>query len=116
LNNFAKWFYANTDSIAEAYDTLSNIVMLQQYLTLNNIPYVFTAVDRNSVDVTIDDESIRTLQKQLSKLWGWFDDKGFYTWAQDMRFPFATTHPREQAHLAAAHIFYENIRYLGWLS
>lgn len=116
LSDFARWFYTNTDYLTETYDTLSNIVMLQQYLELNNIPYIFTAVDRNSIDVTVNDESISTLQKQLGKLWGWFDNKGFYTWAQDMNFPFATTHPREQAHIEAAHIFYEHIRYFGWIS
>jgi len=116
LSDFARWFYTNTDSVAEIYDTLSNVVMLQQYLTLNNIPYVFTAADRNSIDIKVEDESVVALQKQLSKLWGWFDGKGFYTWAQDMKFPFATTHPREQAHIEAAHIFYEHIRYFGWIS
>lgn len=115
LNNFARWLYTNTDYIAEVYDTLSNIVMLQQYLTLNDIPYIFTAVDRKSVDVVVDDESVQTLQNQLSKLWGWFDNKGFYTWAQDNKFPFATTHPREEAHIEAAYIFYEHIRNFGWL-
>jgi hypothetical protein len=115
LNEFAKWFYNNTDYVAEIHDTLSSIIMLQQYLTLHNISYIFTAADRSSIDVTIDDESIKTLQKQLGKLWGWFNNKGFYTWAQDMKFPFATTHPREEAHLEAAHIFYEHIRHFGWL-
>jgi hypothetical protein len=95
---------------------MSNIIMLQQYLTLNDIPYIFTAADRNSVDVTVDDTSVQMLQNQLSKSWGWFDNKGFYTWAQDMKFPFATTHPREEAHIEAAHIFYEHIRYFGWIS
>lgn len=115
LNNFAKWLYANTDHVAEIYDTLSNIVMLQQYLTMSDIPYIFTAADKSGIDTNINDESVVTLQKQLSKLWGWFDDKGFYTWAKDNKFPFATTHPREEAHVEAAHIFYEHIRYFGWL-
>ena len=115
LSNFAQWFYANTDYVAEAYDTLSNIVMLEQYLMLNDIPYIFTAADRNSIDVKVKDESIVALQNQLGKLWGWFDNKGFYTWAQDMKYPFATTHPREEAHIEEAHIFYEHIRYFGWL-
>jgi hypothetical protein len=108
--------YTNTDYIAEVYDTLSNVILLQQYLTLHDIPYIFTAADRKNVDVSVDDESVQTLQKQLNEIWGWFDNKGFYTWAQDMRFPFATTHPREQAHIEAAHIFYEHIRYFGWIS
>lgn len=116
ISDFAKWLYTNTDHVAEIYDTLSNVVMLQQYLTLNDIPYLFTAADRKSIDVDVDNESVKTLQRQLSKLWGWFDHKGFYTWAQDMKFPFATTHPREEAHLEAAHIFYEHIRYFGWIS
>ena len=116
LSDFAKWFYTNADYVTEVYDTLSNVVMLQQYLTLNDIPYIFTAADRKSIDVLVDDESVKTLQEQMSKLWGWFDNKGFYTWAQDMNFPFATTHPREEAHIEAAHIFYEHIRNLGWIS
>lgn len=116
LSDFARWLYTNADYVAEVYDTLSNIVMLEQYLTLNDIPYIFTAADRKSIDVNVDDLSVGTLQKQLGKLWGWFDNKGFYTWAQDMRFPFATTHPREEAHVEAAHIFYEHIRNFGRLS
>ena len=116
LNDFAKWFYNNTDYVAEVYTTLSNIIILQHYLTLNDIPYIFTAADRSSVDVIVNDESVQSLQNQLSKSWGWFDNKGFYTWAQDMKFPFATTHPKEEAHIEAAHIFYEHIRHLGWIS
>jgi len=118
ITDFAKLFYKNNDIVGEYYDTLSNVIMLQQYLILHDIPYVFTAVDRNHIDIqpNIQDASLTTLKNQLNKLWGWFDDKGFYTWAKDNKFPFATTHPREEAHIEAAHIFYEHIRNFGWIS
>lgn len=114
--DFAKTYYnyVGSNAVAEAYDTLSSIVMLQQYFLRNNIPYVFSAVDQFKFD--IDDESIATLKEQLIKEdWVWFDDQGFYTWARDMKFPFATTHPREPAHIEAAHIVYEYLRYISRL-
>jgi hypothetical protein len=114
--DFAKIYYnyVGSNAIAEAYDTLSSIAMLQQYFLRNDIPYVFSAVDQFKFN--IDDESIVTLKNQLiSEDWIWFDNKGFYTWAKDMRFPFATTHPLEEAHLEAAHLVYEHLRYIGRL-
>lgn len=116
LNDFAKCFYKNADQVSETYDALLNIIFLQQYLTINDIPYIFTAADENIIDVNTDDESVKTLQQQLNKLWGWFDNKGFYTWARDEKYPFGTTHPLDLAHIEAAHIFYEHIRYFGWIS
>lgn len=114
--DFAKSYYnyVGRNAIAEAYDTLSSIVMLQQYFLLNDIPYVFSGVDR--FNFNIDDISISTLENQLLSVlsddWIWFNNKGFYTWAKDMRFPFATTHPKEPAHIEAAHIVYEHLRYI----
>jgi len=46
----------------------------------------------------------------------WFsENRGFYTWSKDMNFPFGTTHPLEEAHVEAAHIIYEHLRYIGRL-
>ena len=114
--DFAKSYYnyIGSNHIAELYDTLSSIVMLQQYFLHKGIPYIFSGVDRFKFD--IDDVSISTLKNQLiNDDWVWFDDKGFYTWARDMKFPFATTHPREPAHIEAAHIVYEHLRYISRL-
>jgi len=114
--DFAKIYYnyVGSNVIAEVYDTLNSIVMLQQYFLRNNIPYVFSAVDKFKLD--IEDESIATLKEQLIKEdWVWFDGHGFYTWAKENKFPFATTHPREPAHIEAAHILYEYLRYIGRL-
>ena len=122
ISEFAKVFYQHVGSSFqwEQYNLLSEIVMLQQYLELRNIPYMFTAADEKMFrDISsLNDESVATLEKLLDKTyWTWFPKKqGFYNWAVSEKFPFGTTHPLEESHVEAAHIAYEHLRYIGRLS
>lgn len=118
IASFAKEFYSRVGSnfYWEQYHTLSEIIMLQQYLELKNIPYIFTASDEGLIR-DLDETSIKSLSQQMNKkYWVWFPkDRGFYTWAQHEQFPFGTTHPLEEAHIEAAHIIYEHLRHIGRL-
>jgi len=121
VTEFAKLFYKQVGHTEywEVYNSLSEMVLLQQYLELKNIPYLFTGVDSCLVTNSLNhnDQSIITLRNQLNlKNWMWFsNNRGFYTWSKDMNFPFGTTHPLEEAHVEAAHIIYEHLRYIGRL-
>jgi hypothetical protein len=121
ITEFAKVFYNQIGSYEywEVYNSLLDIVMLQQFLENKHIPYLFTGVDEciiksitNHIDVTI-----QTLNNQVNRSkWFWFpNNRGFYTWAKEEKFPFATTHPKEPAHIEAAHLIYEHLRYIGRL-
>lgn len=121
ITKFAKIFYEQIGSYEywEVYNSLLDIVMLQQFLQKKQIPYLFTGVNEcilNNVN-NYSDPSIQTLFKQLEQAdWFWFPkERGFYTWAKENKFPFATTHPREEAHIEAAHLIYEHLRYIGRL-
>lgn len=93
----------------EIYSSLSAIVMLQNYLELNKIPYMFTMADDcllKNYTITHPDQSIVTLAKQL-KLDNWFmfpESKGFYQWALENKYPVGDTHPLEEAHHDAAQL------------
>ena len=122
ISQFAKIFYHYVGSFEywELYTSLSEIVMLQQYLEMKNIPYLFTSVDHGltNVDHFNDDQTLKTLLKQINfKNWLWFPvNLGFYEWAKENNFPFGTTHPLEESHAEASKIVYEYIRHLGRIS
>lgn len=122
ITDFAKIFYSQIGAYEywEVYSSLLDIVMLQQYLEKKNISYLFTGVDECIVKNTLkySDDTIQTLVKQLDfSNWFWFPKhRGFYTWAKEEKFPFATTHPREEAHIEAAHLIYEHLRYISRIS
>ena len=122
ITDFAKSFYRSVGytEFWECYSSLVDIVMLANYLKLRNIQYLFTGVDScllTNANKHINDPSMKTLLDQLNlENWYWFpNNKGFYTWAKDNKFPFATTHPKEEAHIEAAHLIYEHLRYIGRL-
>jgi hypothetical protein len=123
ISEFAQIFYNKVagSEYWEVYSSLLDIVLLQQYLKLHNIRYLFLGVDEcllGNISKHLNDASVSTLYQQLDLInWFWFSkNKGFYTWALDEKFPFATTHPREEAHIEAATLIYEHIRNLGWVS
>lgn len=108
---FAKTFYkhvgASEKQYWETYSSLTEIIMLQQYLQLKKIPYIFSIVDEsllNNSTHLINDINIMTLYNQIDfDCWVTFPNNlGFYTWARDSKYPFATTHPLEPAHVDAA--------------
>ena len=121
ITDFAREFYNKVGGnfYWEQYHLLSEMLLLQQYLELRSIPYMFTAADETLFRNTsvFKDESLTTLEQQIDKkYWAWFpQDRGFYTWAQHEQFPFGTTHPLEEAHIEAAHIVYEHLRNIGRL-
>ena len=93
----------------EIYSSLQAIIMLQNYLELNNIPYMFTMADNcllKNYTMSNPDQSIVSLAKQL-KLDNWFifpESKGFYQWALENKYPVGDTHPLEEAHYDAAQL------------
>ena len=86
--------------------------MLQQYLQIKGIPYIFTTVDECLLEnyKRWSEESISTLYNQIDlSRWVMFPKKrGFYTWARDEKYPFGTTHPLEEAHYDAFKYIKEN--------
>ena len=96
-----------------------HIVRTQQYLKAHNRKYVFTAVHENVLGHAtkhLDDPSIRSLYKEVDlNHWFWFPKQlGFYTWAQDRKFPFATTHPLDSAHQEASKLLHQKILTSGF--
>lgn len=96
----------------EVYTSLKEVVALQNYLELNNIPYLFSIADNSLlVNYTIDKKNIDVdcLYKQvkLDKFFMFQVDtgkaiKGFYQWAMENKYPVGATHPLEEAHLDAS--------------
>lgn len=119
---FANTFYQHVGSgeYWEIYSTLKEIVYLQNYLKLNNVPYLFTCADNSILyNYTVDnsDDSIRSLVSQIKtdyNNWFWFppstitsNPRGFYQWAAENKYPMGTTHPLEQAHTDATQLIQE---------
>lgn len=112
---FAKVFYKHVGLTAYwgTYNSLTEIIMLQQYLQLKKIPYIFSMVDEallNNCTHLLHDENIVALYNQIDfDRWVTFpNNQGFFTWARDYKYPFATTHPLEPAHVDAAKYIKEN--------
>lgn len=115
ITDFAKAYYKHVGSSQywETYNSLTEIIMLQQYLQLKKIPYIFSMVDEallNNCMHLMDDKSIELLYNQIDfDRWVMLpNNQGFYTWARDFKYPFATTHPLEPAHIDAAKYIKEN--------
>jgi hypothetical protein len=118
VQDFAKTFYKHVGSTEywEIYTTLKEIVLLQNYLKLRQIPYMFTCADNQLVkNYTVDnaDVHISALYNQIDfDHWFWFPEghgsnqteapRGFYQWAVENKYPVGTTHPLEQAHQDAS--------------
>lgn len=115
--DFAEAFYRHVGGSEywEIYSTLKEIVYLQNYLVLKNIPFLFTCAD-NSIfrnhTVNTADTVITSLLNQIDHArWFWFPagtehnqtetPRGFYQWAIENKYPIGTTHPLEQAHTDA---------------
>ena len=108
ITDFAKSYYQNVGAHEywSSYNSLLDIVMLQQYLQLRKIPYIFSCVDECLLNNSskYKDENMSTLFKQINMdEWILFPgDRGFYTWARDEGYPIGTTHPLEPAHVDAS--------------
>ena len=114
VSAFAKSFYQHVGDSGyyELWNSYTEIVMLQQYLQIKGIPYIFTTVDECLLENYKRwlEESISTLYNQIDlSRWVMFPKKrGFYTWARDEKYPFGTTHPLEEAHYDAFKYIKEN--------
>ena len=116
--DFADIFYKHVGGSEywEVYSTLKEIVYLQNYLTVKQIPFMFTCADNSilyNYTVLNADSVISSLVNQLdSSKWFWFEPgtgadqtphpRGFYQWAVENKYAIGTTHPLEQAHLDAS--------------
>lgn len=119
--DFAKVFYKHigNSEYYELYSSLKEIIFMQNYLTVNNIPYLFT-----TADITFKDHPnyLRSADQYLSDLYNqidwnkWFffpngtnpgetlGPRGFYQWAIENKYKIGVTHPLEQAHSDAAEL------------
>lgn len=126
--DFADAFYRHVGGSEywEIYSTLKEIVYLQNYLELKQIPFLFTCAD-NSIfhNHTVDnaDSTITSLLNQIDHAqWFWFPagrgadqtetPRGFYQWAIENKYPTGTTHPLEQAHKDASELMQEKFNEL----
>lgn len=121
--DYAKTFYTHVGSTKywEVYSSLKEIVYLQNYLKVNNVPYLFTCADNSILynhTVNHADSVINSLVMQIDQdNWFWFpagtnanetcEPRGFYQWAKENKYPIGTTHPLEQAHSDAAKLMQE---------
>lgn len=114
ISEFAKVFFKHVGDSGfwQCYDSYSQILMLQQYLKLRGIPYIFSCVDECLLNNRKhwNDENLEVLYRQFElDRWVLFPgDRGFFTWARDEEYPFGTTHPLELAHSDAVKHIKEN--------
>jgi hypothetical protein len=111
----------------EIYNSLKEIVNLQNYLKLNQIPYMFACADNvilHNFTISNPDATIQALLAQLDTThWAWFPagthegetqtPRGFYQWAVENKYPIGATHPLEEAHQAAAEILKDKFNELA---
>jgi len=125
VTEFAKMFYLHVgnNEYYETYTSLKEILFLQQYLELNNIPHIFMPADthfkeHNNYLRHNSDPSLRAIYEQINwNNWFFFPEghgpnqtetpRGFYQWAVENKYPVGTTHPLEEAHADAAKLIKE---------
>ena len=125
LTDFAKTFYKHVgnNEYYETYTSLKEILFLQQYLEINQIPYLFVPADiyLETSDTYIRHSTDATMQSIYSQIdWSrWYTfppgtgadqtttPRGFYQWAVENKYPIGTTHPLEEAHQDAANLIQE---------
>lgn len=118
IASFAETFYKHVGESEywETYSSLKEIVYLQNYLLIKNIPFMFTCADNsifNNYTVNNADSIVTSLLNQIDhSRWFWFPEgkgsnqtespRGFYQWAVENKYDIGTTHPLEQAHIDAS--------------
>jgi len=117
--DFAKVFYKHigNSEYYELYSSLKEIVFMQNYLKINNIPYMFTTADMSFKDhpnyLRSQDQYLSDLYNQIDwNMWYFFpagtapgetlNSRGFYQWAIENKYKIGATHPLEDAHKDAA--------------
>jgi hypothetical protein len=128
IGKFAESYFANVGFLEywEVYTSLKEIVYLQNYLIVNNIPYLFTCADNsifNSHTLNNPDDTIQSLYNQINfDNWYFFPagvgtnqtetPRGFYQWAVENKYKVGVTHPLEDAHKDAAELIKEKFNEL----
>ena len=122
--DFAKVFYKHVgdSEYYELYSSLKEIVFMQNYLKINNIPYIFLTADNSFYQhdnyFRSRDEYVDDLYMQIDwDSWFFFPSginsnetqgpRGFYQWAIENKYKVGTTHPLEDAHIDAAKLIEE---------
>jgi len=109
ISDFAKSYVENVAQTEywELYTSWCEIVMLQNYLDNQDIPYRFLCVDNSLLESNCEiDTTLTTLRQSIN----WFaHDEGMYNWAKRTEQPFYTTHPRESAHIEWINMLYDRI-------
>lgn len=124
IAEFAKTFYKHVgnNEYYEMYTSLKEILFLQNYLELKNIPYLFIPADISFQEhenyLRRKDEYLSDIHDQINwKNWYMFPEgkgadqtespRGFYQWAVENKYSVGTTHPLEDAHRDAAKLIGE---------
>ncbi len=109
ITDFAKSYVQNVAQTEywELYTSWCEIVMLQNYLDNQDIPYAFLNVDDSLFACNIPmDTSLTTLRQSIN----WFaHDEGMFNWAKRTEQEFYTTHPTESAHIEWINMLYDRI-------
>lgn len=129
ISDFARTFFKHVgnNEYYEMYTSLKEIVFLQNYLELKNIPYLFIPAD---LDFQEHENYLRRKDGYLSDLhdqiiwdnWYKFPEgkeanetkipRGFYQWALENKYSVGVTHPLEDAHIDAAKLIGERFNEL----
>ena len=131
LVDFTKEYYKVTQGVYDTYSSLKEILMLQDFLDKRNVKYMFTYVNEHVMIALCDhvdnyghnyDHGLVSIDKFTNGLRNFikFDEwykfpgnkefMGFDDWAKANGYPYATSHPLEQAHKDAAELLYEKAR------
>ena len=116
VKDFAKQFFTNVNiDWFQHYNTIKSILLLQNYLKFNKIPYIFTASD-NIVFAYQKDSQLETYWNMVDfqnwfmfpgadEPWNTTTPRGFYQWAVENKYPIGPyQHPLEKAHEDAANL------------
>jgi hypothetical protein len=129
INELANVFFKHV-ALGEywpVYNTLKEIVFLQNYLRSKHIPYMFACVDNcilYNETLNKQDPYVTDLVNQIDLVnWAWLPTgtgnnetktpRGFYQWATENKYDIAPGgHPLEQAHIDASIIMQEKFNEL----
>ena len=116
LVDFAKEYYKVTGELHDTHSSLKEVLMLQDFLESRNVKYMFTYVSEHVMSGLISIDKFTNGLCNFIKFDEWYKfpgDKefmGFNDWAKANGYPYATSHPLEQAHKDAAELLYEKAR------
>lgn len=106
------------NNLNDAYISVKEILLLQNFLKLKGIKYFFTTVDYHAdIGIFVDSSQgpgcqFIAMYRELIDCSRWYkfpESVGFCDWARKNNYEFATSHPLEKAHLDAADLIYTNI-------